>query len=243
LEGRSPIEVRIPGDDRLAPFFPEVEPPAGVSRELLEAIGVHTTLRRWLQAPDGVNELLDAMADTDISIGTELLAQLYASIAATERPALVEPPDHLRAIVEGATRVFDADEVVVAVAPHHAVVLRTAHIPGTRTLADLLDVDVSDDASCAALNIAGSGVERPVPPLPALDAPLTYREHDELVVDDIVVDWWVTDQGEVHAATLEGLARALAWASGHWSRRFELAAALERPESAEAFGSEGLYDR
>ena len=244
LEGRSPIEVRIPGDDRLAPFFPVVGPPPGVGQELLEAIGVHSTLERWIQTPDGANDLLDAMADTDIAIGKELLAQLYASIAATEPPELVDPPDQLRAIVDGATRVCDANDVVVAVAPHHALVLRTPHIPGTRTLADLLDVDVSDDASCAASTIAGSGVERPVPPLPLLDASWrTYREHDELVINDVVVDWWVTDQGEVHAATLEGLARALAWASGHWLRRFELAASLERPESAEAFGVESLYDR
>ncbi|MCZ3389094.1 MAG: molecular chaperone Hsp90 [Actinomycetia bacterium] len=244
LDGRSPIEVRVPGDDRLAQFFPVVEPPSGVSQELLDAIGVHSTLERWLQAPDGVNELLDAMADDERVISTDLLAQLYTQITATEHPELVDPPSHLRAIVDGAIAVTDADEVIVAIAPHHALVLQTPHIPGTHALADLLDVDVSDDASCAASGIAGSGFERPVPQLPILDASLTtYREHDELHIGDVVVDWWVTDQGEVHAATLEGLARALAWASGHWSRRFELAASLERPESAEGFGVERFYDR
>lgn len=244
LQGRSPIEVRVPGDERLAQFFPVVEQPSGVSQELLEAIGVHSTLERWLQAPDGVNELLDAMADDERAIGPELLSELYGQIAATERPEFVEPPSHLRAIVEPATVVSDADEVIVAVAPHHALVLQEPHIPGTRALADLLDVDVSDDAACAASALAGSGVERPVPQLPALDAALTtYHEHDELLINEVVVDWWVTDQGEVHAATLEGLARALAWASGHWSRRFEFAASLERPESAEAFDVERRYDR
>jgi len=103
----------------------------------------------------------------------------------------------VRAIVERATTICDADEVVVAVAPHHALVLTAPHVPGTRTLADLLDIDVSDDASCAASSVAGSGVERPVPPLPVLDRSLTtYREHEELVIGDVVVDWWVTDDGE-----------------------------------------------
>ena len=60
---------------------------------------------------------------------------------------------------------------------------------------------------------------------------------------DVVIDWWVTDAGELHAATVDGLARALAWASGQWSRRFEIAAALEQPESAGAFAVERLYDR
>jgi hypothetical protein len=243
LEGRSPVEVRVPGDERIAPFFPVVEPPEGVSLELLEAIGVHTTLERWLQAPDGVNELLDAMADVATVIDTELLSGLYSQVAATERSELVDPPNRLRAIVDGVIAVSDAEETIVAIAPHHALVLRTPHIPGARALADVLDLDVSDDHSCGATSIAGSGVERPVPQLPLLGASLTtYREHDELVIDDVVVDWWVTDDGEVHAATLDGLARALAWASGRWSRRFEFAASLERPESAGAFEVERRYD-
>jgi hypothetical protein len=204
---------------------------------------VHTTLERWLQAPDGVNELLDAMADVATVIDTELLSGLYSQVAATERSELVDPPNRLRAIVDGVIAVSDAEETIVAIAPHHALVLRTPHIPGARSLADVLDLSVSDGHSCGAPGIAGSGVERPVPQLPLLGASLTtYREHDELVIDDVVVDWWVTDDGEVHAATLDGLARALAWASGRWSRRFEFAASLERPESAGAFEVERRYD-
>ena len=115
-------------------------------------------------------------------------------------------------------------------------------MPGTPALAEVLDLAVSDDTSCGAGGISGTGVERPVPDLPQLTAqpsaaPATYREHDELQVGDVIVDWWVTDAGELHAATVDGLARALAWASGQWSRRFEIAAALERPESAHALRS------
>lgn len=243
LEGRCPVEVRVPGDDRIAPFFPVVEPPEDVGLDLLEALGVHTTLERWLQSPDGVNELLDAMVDGRAEIGPALLSVLYAQIAATERPELVDPPNRVRAIADGGTVITDAEEAIVAIAPHHALVLRTPHIPGTRELAEVLDLDVSDDASCSASTIAGTGVERPMPQLPMLGTSLTaYREHDELFIDDIAVDWWVTDGGEVHAATMEGLARALAWASGRWSLRFEFAASLERPASVGSFEVERLYD-
>ncbi len=243
MEGRSPVEVRVSGDDRMAPFFPVVDPPEAVGIELLEALGVHTTLERWLHSPDGVNELLDAMVDDGTEIGLGLLSELYAQIAATERVELVDPPDRVRAIHGEDAVITDADTAIVAIAPHHALVLRSPHIPGTRKLAEVLDLDVSDDASCAASTIAGTGVERPVPQLPSLDPSLTmYREHDELVVDGVTVDWWVTDTGEVHAATMDGLARALAWASGRWSRRFEFAASLERPESIGAFEVERLYD-
>lgn len=243
LDGRSPVEVRVPGDDRIDPFFPVVDAPEGVGLDLLEAIGVHTTLERWLLAPDGVNELLDAMADGEVAVGLELLSALYAKVAESGRPELVDPPTRVRAIVGAATSVTDADDVIVAIAPHHAHVLRAPHIPGGRELADLLDLDVSDDASCAASSIAGTGVERPVPQVPLQGTPETYREHDELQAGDVAVDWWVTDDGELHAATVEGLARALAWATGQWSRRFEISAALEQPESARAFAVERLYDR
>jgi hypothetical protein len=243
LDGRSPVEVRVPGDDRLAPFFAVVDAPEGVGLDLLEAIGVHTTLERWLQAPDGVNELLDALVDDDVVVGAELLTALYAQVAASGRPELVDPPNRVRAVVGASTVVIDADEVLVAIAPHHAQVLRTPHIPGGREVAELLDLDVSDDASCGASGIAGTGDERPVPQLPLQGTSKSYREHDELQVGDVTVDWWVTDSGEMHAATVDGLARAVAWASGQWTRRFEVAALLERPDSGDAFAVERLYDR
>ena len=41
-------------------------------------------------------------------------------------------------------------------------------------------------------------------------------EFPEITVDGSEVDWWVEDR-QVHAATLDGLARGLAWAAGRWS--------------------------
>ena len=80
---------------------------------------------------------------------------------------------------------------------------------------------------------SGEGTEREVPEAVRVllpDAPLTYREHEELVVDGTDVDWRRTPDGVLHAATLEGVAAGLAWAAGQWARRFEVAALLEDPE-------------
>ncbi|CAM5703733.1 hypothetical protein STENM327S_04557 [Streptomyces tendae] len=52
-------------------------------------------------------------------------------------------------------------------------------------------------------------------------------EHGELVVDGVEIDWRLTNDGVLHAATLEGVAAGLAWAAGQWPRRFEVAALLE----------------
>jgi hypothetical protein len=244
LSGRSPMEVRLPGDDRLAPFFPVIDPPAGTDEELLKAIGVHTTLERWISSPDGVDELLEAMGDPGIEISPALLGELFDRLTDALEDDLPSPPPRVRALVKGETSVVPADDAVVAVAPHHALVLSTPFVPGTPRLAEILDLEVSDDASCRASDVTGTGVERPVPDVRWIsDFPTSYREHDELVVGGVSVDWWVTDTGEVHAATVEGLARALAWAGGRWSRRFELVSLLERQEPDESFGVEGLYDR
>ena len=72
--------------------------------------------------------------------------------------------------------------------------------------------------------------------------PTVYREHDQLEIGGTEVDWWVADDGEVHAVTLDGLARALAWSGGRWERRFELAARLAQPVVEEVDRVERYYD-
>jgi hypothetical protein len=63
-------------------------------------------------------------------------------------------------------------------------------------------------------------------------APAGYFEHDELLVTgDVEVDWRYVG-GELHAATLEGVAAGLCWAAGQWARRFEVAALLAEPDRA-----------
>ncbi|HUV48671.1 MAG TPA: hypothetical protein VMX11_06800, partial [Actinomycetes bacterium] len=244
LDGRCPAEVRVPSDDRLEPFFPVAAVPAGVAEDLLLAMGVHTTLEQWLDAPGGVDEVLDALADESVVVTPALLVDVLAAISEVDDERLPEPPRRVRVITDGAATVVDAEDATVAVAPHHSMVLRASYVPGTERLAEILDLATSDDAACGASGLAGTGAERPVPALSGtLALPATYREHDELMVAGVPVDWWVTDDGEVHTATLEGLARGLAWVGGQWASRFQLADALANQGDAAVLDAERLYDR
>ena len=66
------------------------------------------------------------------------------------------------------------------------------------------------------------------------DAPRSWHEHDQLTVGGAEVDWWVNPDGEVHAATMDGLARGLAWSAGRWDQRQDVAAVLADPRSRRA---------
>ena len=58
--------------------------------------------------------------------------------------------------------------------------------------------------------------------------------HEGLVVAGRPVPWWVAD-GVVHCEdSTAGLGRALAWVTGRWADRHELAALLEDPENHDA---------
>jgi hypothetical protein len=240
LEGRCPVEVRLPGDDRLAAFFPVVATIPGVDDDLLRALGVRTTLDDWVSTPDGVDELLELLADEDVEVGGDLLVELCRVLADVDE--LPDPPERVRAVVDGETCVTDAADTVVAVAPHHALVLRLPYVPGTPRLAEVLDLETSDDARCGASHLTG-GNQQPVPALHVRGRwPGVYREHDQLEVNGTDVEWWVRDDGEVHAVTLDGLARGLAWSSGRWESRFELAARLAQPVVEVVDRVERYYD-
>jgi hypothetical protein len=96
-------------------------------------------------------------------------------------------------------------------------------------MADVLDVRRSSEAVTARVT---GGSRRAVPDAALRVLPRAaahWWEHDEITVDGNDVDWWVEDR-QVHAATLDGLARGLAWAAGRWGDRWLVAAVLESPE-------------
>jgi hypothetical protein len=159
-------------------------------------------------------------------------------------------PDAVRALVADAggsgglvTAVVPADDAVVVDDPRW---LQRTDLGGlvvapselAEGLADLLDLDLASEV--AAGRITSSGVEADLPPAAlgvlqdngSARSPVTrWVEHDDLLVDGVPVDWWVVD-GVPHAATSEGLARALAWAAGAWHLRHALAALLADPAAA-----------
>jgi len=72
--------------------------------------------------------------------------------------------------------------------------------------------------------------------------PATWWEHEELTVDGVEVSWWVDADGAPHAATFDGLAKALAWSAGRWDRRHVIRAVLNEPDRSTELLVDAVYD-
>ncbi len=128
------------------------------------------------------------------------------------------------------------------------VVTSVAEVASSPMVLPLLLAGV--DPAAAGPDVAGPGgrgTSRPVPLEaaavlgPQADVPPTYLEHDDLTVASVPVDWWVDADGAVHAATVDGLARGLAWACGRWDRRWLLAAVLADPDRLAELAAEDAW--
>ncbi|WP_424889844.1 sacsin N-terminal ATP-binding-like domain-containing protein [Streptomyces sp. XH2] len=240
LDGRRPAGLRVAGGDPLLHGLYEAADAGDLADEqVLRALGVRTSAAALLDEPGGAAELLARLADPDAEAGAAQLHALYGLLARLD-PDQVTLPDELRAVVDGEVRVVDAADAVVADAPD-LLPLAAGHallpVPPALAadLAELLQVRrLSETLETTAP--AGEGELREVPEgvrtlLPG--APSAYVEHEELLVDGVELDWRLTPDGVLHAATLEGVAAGLAWAAGAWSRRVEAAALLEDPSRTE----------
>jgi hypothetical protein len=248
LDGRSPVGLRTAGGDRLlAGLYEEAETGAGVDDQVLRALGVRTTVAALLAEPGGAAELLARLADPDREVGPAQLHGLYAALAELD-PDEVTLPDELRAVVDGETVVVAAADALVADAPDLLPLadgLPLLPVPPrlAAELADLFQVRRLSEAVPA--RVLSQGEEHEV--LPAVHdllpgAPTGYVEHEELLVTGgVEVDWRYAD-GVLHASTVEGVAAGLAWAAGHWERRFELAALLEDPTRTEELARDRWFD-
>jgi hypothetical protein len=52
----------------------------------------------------------------------------------------------------------------------------------------------------------------------------------------------VTEDGEAHAATFDGLAKALAWSAARWDQRHVIQAVLTEPERASELLIDAAFD-
>ncbi|RCG28113.1 molecular chaperone Hsp90 [Streptomyces diacarni] len=244
LDGRRPAGLRAArADPLLRGLYEEADPGEVTDDRVLRALGVRTTAAALLAEPGGAAELLTRLADPDLPSPAHAahegdpaqLHGLYTLLASAGLdPETVTLPDELRAVRGGETVVVDAAEALVADAPDVLPLLADrALLPvapaHAAELAGLLEVRRASEAA-AELVPREPGTEREVPAavrelLP--HAPSHYREHEELVLGGVDLDWRRTPDGTLHAATLEGLASALAWSCGAWPRRFELTALLE----------------
>jgi hypothetical protein len=157
-------------------------------------------------------------------------------------------PQQVRVLDGDRTRVVPAAEAVVVDDPRW---LQRTDLGGqvvapagrADDLADLLDVDLASERAAGVVGSAGTSVPVPAEVLGLLPTtPAGWVEHDELVVDGQDVDWWVDDDGTPHAATTDGLARALAWAAGSWPARHAVAEVLADPGAAVRVVVEAAWD-
>ena len=221
-----------PAPEWLVGLDPEVRTATGLVREIAD-----------LDA-GGVELLLGRLVGPDSDLDDQALVGIWAALGAgAAYPG--EPPARVRVL---GGRVVDADRAVVADAPMWlqrtdlgGFVVATG--PAADGLSDLLDLPLAPDVAAGAVD--GDGTPAPVPDvvrrlLPGV--PETWWEHDELTVDGHEVAWWVDPEGRPHAATGDGLAKALAWSAGRWAQRHLVLAALAEPERAVELLVESAYD-
>lgn len=239
LAGRRPAGT--PGD-AVVPEGPGWT--ADLPPDVAAAVGMVRTVAEL--DPAGRADLLRRLGEQD-AVDVPTLLSTWSALSSDDGAA--EALD-----LGGRTWALDADGRPVRVAAHAPVVVddarwwqradvgpRLVPAPGrAEQLADLLDLDLSSDRADGV--VTSTGTPAPVPAAvrgrwPVL--PASWWEHDDLRVDDVPVDWWVDDRG-VHAATGDGLARALAHAAGDWAARHLVAQLLDEAGADAALVEDAL---
>ncbi|MGW0814303.1 sacsin N-terminal ATP-binding-like domain-containing protein [Streptomyces viridiviolaceus] len=249
LGGRRPAGLRAAGGDPLLRgLYDEADATGFDDEQVLRALGVRTSVAALLDEPGGAAELLDRLADPDRPVTAAQLHALYGALAELD-PEQVTLPDELRAVVDGRVEVVDAADAVVVDSPDllpftSGVPLLPVRPTRAADLAELFQVRRLSESVTGRVDSDGTehDVPEPVRVLLGARTPASYVEHEELVVDGVEIDWRLTDDGVLHAATLEGVAAGLAWAAGQWPRRFEVAALLEDPSRTEELARDRWFD-
>ncbi|MCC9157797.1 molecular chaperone Hsp90 [Streptomyces parvulus] len=249
LGGRRPAGLRAAGSDPLLRgLYDEADATGFEDEQVLRALGVRTSVAALLAEPGGAAELLDRLADPDRPVAAAQLHALYGALADLD-PEQVTLPDEVRAVVDGEVRVVDAADAVVVDSPDllpftSGVPLLPVRPSRAAELAELFQVRRLSESVTGHVDSEGTehDVPEPVRVLLGARTPASYVEHEELVVDGVDIDWRLTDDATLHAATLEGVAAGLAWAARQWPRRFEVAALLEDESRTEELARDRWFD-
>ncbi|MCX5362678.1 molecular chaperone Hsp90 [Streptomyces sp. NBC_00124] len=249
LDGRRPAGLLAAGGDPLLRGLYDEADAAGFDDEqVLRALGVRTSVAALLDEPGGAAELLDRLADPSREVTGAQLHALYGALADLD-PEQVTLPDELRAVVDGRVEVVDAADAVVVDSPDllpftGGMPLLPVRPARAAELAELFQVRRLSESVTGSVD--SEGAEHDVPEsvrvLLGSGTPTTYVEHEELVVDGVELDWRLTNDGVLHASTLEGVAAGLAWAAGQWPRRFEVAALMEDPSRTAELARDRWFD-
>ncbi|MER6245438.1 sacsin N-terminal ATP-binding-like domain-containing protein [Streptomyces griseorubiginosus] len=249
LDGRRPAGLLAAGGDPLLRgLYDEADATGFDDEQVLRALGVRTSVAALLEEPGGAAELLDRLADPSRPVTGSQLHALYGALADLD-PEQVTLPDELRAVTDGRVEVVDAADAVVVDSPDllpftQGVPLLPVRPSRAAELAELFQVRRLSESVTGSVDSEGTehDVPEPVRVLLGARTPSTYVEHEELVVDGVEIDWRLTNDGVLHAATLEGVAAGLAWAAAQWPRRFEVAALLEDPTRTDELARDRWFD-
>ncbi|MDQ0909717.1 hypothetical protein QFZ22_005702 [Streptomyces canus] len=249
LDGRRPAGLLAAGGDTLLRgLYDEADATGFDDEQVLRALGVRTSVAALLAEPGGAAELLDRLADPDRPVTGSQLHALYSALADLD-PEQVTLPDELRAVTDGRVEVVDAADAVVVDSPDllpftEGVPLLPVRPSRAAELAELFQVRRLSESVTGSVDSEGTEHEVPesVRILLGAGTPSSYVEHEELVVDGVEIDWRLTNDGVLHASTLEGVAAGLAWAARQWPRRFEVAALLEDPTRTEELARDRWFD-
>lgn len=196
----------------------------------------------------GVELLLDRLADPEREIEESAILRLWSQLG-THSAYPGETPADVRVLDgTGRTMVMSASESVVADAPMWLqrddlggfIVASGAAADG---LSDLLDVPMAGEVADG--KVGSEGAEADVPDLVrelVPEVPETWWEHEELIVDGVEVSWWVDETRQPHAATFDGLAKALAWSSSRWDQRHVIRAVLSEPTRSTELRLDATFD-
>ncbi|MCW2572817.1 MAG: hypothetical protein JWO88_2875 [Frankiales bacterium] len=207
LDGQRPVDVRTADSDPLLEGLYDV-----VSSPWAVPLGARQTLAEVLR--DDPGSVFARLADPARRVDRDQLRAVNALLA-LEDPD-VDPPDHVRAVVDGSLQVVAAGDAVVVdrpdllprVAPYAVIPVPLSYAVA---FAELLDVALATEVVPSYSPVGGPEHDR-------LLAPTSGGEQVEVV--------WVVDGAVDHVVGVEGRARALAWRSGAWERRAEIAAQL-----------------
>ncbi|QIZ35719.1 sacsin N-terminal ATP-binding-like domain-containing protein [Saccharopolyspora sp. ASAGF58] len=252
IEGHPPKHWRLAGAEELAGLYDAV-PDVGLDDEHLRIAGVRGEL--VIEDADDAEDLLERLGDPDRAVraGTALRAHQALTDAVAGGvvdPGEFDPPEMVRS-VSGA--VVSTGRAVVLDEPWMLGVLEAPLVIAggspdqfdAEALAELLDLPLASEEN--TMQVVGPGRLQRWPEVARVPAACELLGitvptgevtlHDVLKVRSSAgeqrVHWWVESTGKVHAErTPDGLARALAWASGAWHERFALTALLADPEAA-----------
>lgn len=96
LDGRRPIDCRLPGDNELTGLYDPAPGPAETAALLGAYRGVDDLLATAAVDPAVAGDLLDRLGDADRTVPAELLAVLYPRLAAVLDPDRVPAPARIR---------------------------------------------------------------------------------------------------------------------------------------------------